>query len=183
MSEFTECYQLLAGDVAEGAALLERAGLPGWAFPAEDGWVTVVVERAYTAEPDPPLIAANQGALALFVNAEDHGWSFALWEGPELRSAYRCDWDFEIVADTSGLDLGALRRLLAPACSDQAIDELGQLLQVPPTDDDLDAMIDGDGPPQRAARLLGLPNTAWISGDYLARGDDDRVAPAVRVTP
>ena len=182
MSEFTECYQLLAGDVAEGAALLHRAGLSGWAFPAENGWVTVVVERSYTTEPDPPLIEANQGVLALFVNAEDHGWSLSFWEGASLRSDYRCEWDDQITADTSALSPQELRRLLAPVVEDPQLDQLLAVLEVPPDDDDLDALATGDGPPQRAARLLGFPNDAWISGDYLARGDD-RAAPAVRVTP
>jgi hypothetical protein len=182
MSEFTECYQLLAGDVAEGAALLERAGLPGWALPAESGWVTVVVERPYTTEPDPPLIEANRGVLALFVNAEDHGWSLSFWEGPALRSHYRCDWDDEITADTSGLDLDALRRLLSPTVAEQSLDRLAEALEVLPDDDDLARSALGEGPPQQAARLLGFPNTGWISGAYLA-GGDDRVAQAVRVTP
>lgn len=181
MSEFTECYQLLADDIAEGAALLERAGLAGWALPAERGWVTVVVEREYTAEPDAPLVAANRGVLALFVNAEDHGWSLTLWEGPERRATYRCDWDVEITADTSGLDLDAVRRLLSPAAAPASLDQLGELLRAAPTDDDLEALAFGDGPPQRAAHLLGFPNTDWISGSYLATGDD-RTADAVRVS-
>jgi hypothetical protein len=181
MSEFTECYQLLAGDVSEGATLLERAGLSGWAFPAENGWVTVVVERPFTGDADPSLIQANRGVLALFVDAEDHGWSLSFWEGPDLRSRYRCDWDDEIVADTSGLNPEGLRRLLSPALAAPSLDQLGELLEVPPDDDDLDALATGDGPPQRAARLLGFPNAGWMSGDYLARGDD-RAAQAVRVT-
>ncbi len=183
MSEFTECYQLLAGDVAEGAALLERAGLSGWAFPAQNGWVTVVVERPYTTEPDPPLIDANQGVLALFVNAEDHGWSLSFWEGAALRSHYRCEWDDEITADTSGLSPPELRRLLAPAVADPTARPAGRggprgpARRRRPRSRSSPATVR----PSRAARLLGFPNADWISGDYLARGDD-RAAHATRIT-
>jgi hypothetical protein len=180
MSEFTECYQLLADDVADGVALLERAGLPGWAFPPRDGWVTVVVERPYTTEPDPPLIAANQGVLLLFVNAEDHGWSLTLWEGPDERSHYQAEWELDIEVDASRLDLDAFRRLVGPAVPGERMDAVVAALGSPPEFDAVRWVTEGN-PAQQVAGLLGLPNAEWISGEQLGDGEDDRAAEATYV--
>jgi hypothetical protein len=182
MSEFSESFHLRADDTAAGVALLERAGLPGWVLPAEGGWVTVVVERDFTGEPEPALVAANDGVLLLYVNAEDHGWSLTAWDGTTEVSHYEAEWTDDIAADTSrldvdalgarlggveGADVDALRTILADDLSGLDVQEVVRWVQI-------------GNPGHRAAAAIGLTNVSWLSGDYL-RNDDGRVEDAVRV--
>src|SRR5262245_8749918 len=146
MSEFSESFHLRAEDQAEGVALLERSGLAGWAYAPTNGWVTVVVDRDFSGEPEPALVEANQGVLLLYVNAEDHGWGLTLWEGPDLRSAYEAEWTEEMSADTRRLDLGALKRVLAPELGDEVTRKLVELLRAPLDESEWDSWI-ADGNP------------------------------------
>lgn len=44
MSEFSDSYHLRSNNQQDGVDLLRAAGLRGYVFPPENGWVTVVAE-------------------------------------------------------------------------------------------------------------------------------------------
>lgn len=92
MSEFSESYHLRSTDIADGISLLRRAGLKGYVFPPQQGWVSIVAEENSFA-PDQRIVSENQGSLLHYVSAEDHGWSFALFEHQRLVCGYDCGWD------------------------------------------------------------------------------------------
>ncbi len=169
MSEFSESYHLRAQDLDEGVALLERAGIAGWVFPPVGGWCTVVPERDFGGVPDEAVIAANAGLLLFYVNAEDHGWGFWLFDGPHLVSSYSIGWTDEVEADDSALDLGLLRDRLGAAVGPRW-DEVERALSTPSAPDE----IFGDGNPgHRFAAAVGLSNYEWISGHYLDTDEAD----------
>jgi hypothetical protein len=111
MSEFSDCYHIRAHDTAEGVALLRRAGLTGFVFPAAGGWVTLVADGEPFA-PNRPLIAATPGVLLHYMSGEDHGWGFELYRDGRLVSRYDCDWlrGFKVVVEE--LDLPVMNELL-----------------------------------------------------------------------
>ena len=100
MSEFSESYHLRGSDINEAAALLRRAGLKGYVFPPSNGWISFVAEQN-SFEPDPRVVVKNTGTLLHYVSAEDHGWSFALFEGADLACGYGCNWDEDVQVDDS----------------------------------------------------------------------------------
>jgi hypothetical protein len=183
VSEFSESFHLRSDDQAEGVDLLRRSGLAGWVFPPADGWVTIVVERDFTGEPEPALTAANTGVLLLYVNAEDHGWSLTLWEGSEERSHYEAEWTEDMSVDRARHRPDEVRRMLSAALPAKRLARLEAVIDAPVDDEAWEQWLTDGMPAVRAADALGLPNTTWMSGDYLRHGGDDRAAAAIRVDP
>ena len=176
MSEFSESYHLLTEDQHAGVALLERAGRAGWVFPPANGWCTVVVDGEFTGMPAGAVIAANEGVLLQYVNAEDHGWGFTVWNETAEISAYGIGWTEEIQADTSQLDLAKLREYL-PVVRPGAWPAIEAGLE--PPEDHATLFIGVENPGHRFARQLGLANFEWVSGHYLATGGEESVGPDV----
>jgi hypothetical protein len=110
MSEFSESYHLEGDDQQAGIHLLQRAGLDGFVFPPQRGWVTIIPRSEFGAPPE-SLLEANQGRLLRWLLDQDAGWVFQVYTGPILASHYECrwldwrTWDSQIRVDTSGLDL------------------------------------------------------------------------------
>src|SRR5436309_3455455 len=111
MSEFTESYNLRSERHDDACALLRQLGISGYVYPPGSGWVTFVTEGG-NFEPDQRIVSAARQPLLHYVSAEDHGWSFTLFDGGEVVSAYRCDWTDDIPFDDSHYSRVALQRLV-----------------------------------------------------------------------
>lgn len=159
MSEFSESYHLRTADTNAASELLKRAGRKGYVFSAADGWVTFVAENN-NFEPDPAIVAANQGLLLHYVSAEDHGWSFNLFDSTTEACRFDCRWENEVEIDPSryapenlarlGLEIDAkeLQRIVS-------LDTIEQVFE--------------QAPAAKFAELLRLPHYEWLSFDYVSR--------------
>ncbi|RAP76143.1 hypothetical protein [Paenibacillus montanisoli] len=166
MSEFSESYHLVGKDRREGIALLTRAGLSGYVYPAINDWITLLPSGPiYTQNEE--LIANNHGMLLYYAYAEDHGWSFSLYEGDKLICRYDCSWDEEIVHDVSELHA---ERLLAfinsrPGRQQDVTDEqLMKALSITDFEELFEQV-----PAYQFAQWLGLTHYEWQSHDYIER--------------
>lgn len=169
MSEFSDSYHLRAGEQQAGVDLLRAAGLAGYVFPPENGWVTVLAEGE-AFEPNQRLIGASAGVLLHYVHAEDHGWGFELYRDGRRVARYEAEWESDITVDTGELDMQVLGdalgdgiRALGPA------DHHG--IFTPSFDEFMEQVMgDGDPPAERFAEAAGLTNFSWLSWSYV---DDD----------
>jgi len=162
MSEFSESYHLKFSSPEDAANLLRRSGLKGYAFPPGNGWITFVVEDG-SFEPDPLILDANEDILLHFVSAEDHCWSFAIFDGPTQICAYRCDWGDGVEFDDSSYSSEALLPLIAPG-GITTLADLEVAFRLTSFDEILDVQ-----PSQIFARAVGLEHYEWVAFDYVAR--------------
>ena len=107
MSEFSESYHLRSERAEDAIELLRRAGRKGYVYQPVNGWVTFLAEEG-TFEPDERIVAAATRPLLHYVSAEDHGWSFALFDRTNEVCGYRCDWDDDIKVDASNYSRAVL---------------------------------------------------------------------------
>jgi hypothetical protein len=96
------------------------------------------------------------------VSAEDHGWSFALFEGKDVKCAYDCAWDDEVRVDNSRYSADDLARALGP-CGRAAVTAVEEVLHPA----DIDAAIDTE-PARVFAETMRLPRFEWFAYDYVA---------------
>jgi hypothetical protein len=91
MSEFSCSYHLKSDSVDDCVDLIKRANTTGFVFPAREGWISFVVD-----EPDfifsKKLIDANDGVLLQFINAEDHGWTFEVFNKNTRMCKFECSY-------------------------------------------------------------------------------------------
>lgn len=161
MSEFSESYHLRTERQEDAAELLKQTGLHGYVFPVTNGWVTLLAEGGMF-EPDAGLVAAARQPLLHYVSAEDHGWSFALFDRGAVTCGYRCEWDDEILVDDAQYSRAALEPFVAAEQSDRWAAFESQLH---PTEFD---ELTQDAPSEILAQLLGLEHYEWVSYDYLS---------------
>lgn len=167
MSEFSESYHFRSENAGDVVSLLKRAGLKGYVFPPQNGWVSfVAAENAFS--PDQRIVEKNTGTLLHFVSAEDHGWSFALFDGSELKSAYDCGWEDDVRVDDSRYSPEAFSRLIGPAGADAVASFEGILRPA-----DLDAAIESQ-PSTVFGTALRLPKYEWFAYDYVAHDYHER---------
>ena len=170
MSEFSESYHLFSSDQNETVELIRASGLHGFALAPENGWVSFVVDEGEFM-PDPRVTEQNRLCLLHFVNAEDHGWSFDLFDGPRSVCRYRCDWEDEVRPDISGFQPAEILRLLGSEIA-------GRLAAVTPqfTPQTIDELFEHETA-YDFARALALPHYEWFSYHGVAgcheRGDKD----------
>ena len=160
MSEFSESYHLRGSSRRDAVELLNRSGLPGYVFPALDGWVSLVA-RGEPFKPNQELIKANEGLLLRWLYAEDHGWAFDVFKGKTRVLQYECSWEEDIEvngkvshkelqaalgADLPGLAGAVGAKILYPASIDEFI-------QVKPA--------------YAFAAAVGLANYRWLAYDYM----------------
>ncbi len=178
MSEFSESYHMRGGNIDEGVALLRRACLKGYVFPPANGWIAVVAEQNSFA-PDQRIIAQNKTLLLHYVSAEDHGWSFALFDGRQLISAYNCSWDDDVRVDDSLFSKDNLIRILGASGKEAGI-AIERILH-PET---IDEVFDSE-PSRVFAELMSLPHFEWFAYDYVARDfheNPDELVGVIEVT-
>ncbi|MCL2252786.1 MAG: hypothetical protein FWC12_12845 [Treponema sp.] len=91
MSEFSCSYHLKTENINDCIDLVKKANVSGFLFPMKNGWVSFVID-----EPDfkfsKKLIDANDGVLLNFINAEDHGWSFEIFNKNDKVCRFECDY-------------------------------------------------------------------------------------------
>jgi len=166
VSEFSESYHVYGRSRDELSATLERAGIPGLAFPTTNDWTTFVpfgTAKAYVSR------VSELGGFATYLSditnsvvldyrfAEDHLWGFALCRSGSLIGHYVCAWDpgFSIERDLKDDSLKILRG------ASRRPDELEEVLVANSHEDVVDRAV-----PQRFAELLGLGHVAWLSPAY-----------------
>jgi len=169
MSEFSENYHLRGTSRRDAIALLERAGLTGYVFPALDGWVSFVAEGE-PFKPNQELIAANEGVLLRWVYADDHGWAFDCFKARKRLLSYECSWD-EDIQIPSKIKHAEIERALGMELPALAGDAGAQILYP----DSIEQLIELK-PAYAFAKAVGLPNYRWLAYDYLAR-DEERGHP------
>jgi hypothetical protein len=175
MSEFSESYHLRSERADDAVELLRSLGHKGYVFQPVGGWVSFVVDEG-TFEPDQRIVAAARQPLLHFVSAEDHGWSFALSDGGKVASAYRCDWEDDIVADDSRYSRAALQRLV-PSADSASLDEFERRMH--PTD--FDELMEFKGS-RLLAQAVGLTHYDWLAYDYIASDHPDAHPGVTEVT-
>src|SRR5262245_49242479 len=111
MSEFSESYHLFTSNQEEAAKLIRASGLRGFALAPGNGWVSFVVGDG-CFEPDPRVTGQNRSCLLHYVNAEDHGWGFELFDGSKSVCRYSCHWDDEVRPDMCDFRPAEISRLL-----------------------------------------------------------------------
>ncbi|HEX6369263.1 MAG TPA: hypothetical protein VF006_10040 [Longimicrobium sp.] len=169
MSEFSESYHLRAGELQDGVDLLRAAGLAGYVFPSENGWVTILPEGE-AFEPNPRLVRASAGVLLHYMHAADHGWGFALYRDGHPIARYEAEWgnDFRVVVDE--MDRAVLEDVLGDAFRGLGPAEYEGLFS-PGFDEFLEGVMNGeDALAERFAEAAGLTNYSWLSWGY---ADDD----------
>jgi hypothetical protein len=166
MSEFSESYHLRTERAKEAVELLRRAERKGFVFEPVNGWVTFVAQEG-TFEPDERIVAAANQPLLHYVSAEDHGWSFTLFNDAEVVSAYRCDWDEDVRTDDSRYSRSALEETV-PSADQELLDEFESHLH--PTDVDEVFEVEAS---KLLAQALRLEHYDWLSYDYIARDRGD----------
>lgn len=160
MSEFSESYHLRTENIEDACSLLRQAGIKGFVFPATNGWVTFVAEDG-RFEPDQRIVAAARQSLLHYVNAEDHGWSFALYDGGQLVSAYRCDWDGNVSYDDTAYSRSAIEKIV-PSVDPEALTEFEAELHPSDSGD-----VFGAEPARLFAEAVGLERYEWLSYHYV----------------
>ena len=166
MSEFSESYHLRSNRAEDACDLLRRVGVAGYVYPAASGWVTFLAEGG-SFEPDQRIVAAARQPLLHYVSAEDHGWSFALFDGGNVACDYRCDWNDDLTFDDSRYSRAALQRLV-PSMHSEALAEFEQCLR--PTD--LDELFESE-PSKLFAQAVGLEHYDWLAYDYVDSDIED----------
>jgi hypothetical protein len=166
MSEFSESYHLRSERLEDAVELLRRAGLKGYVYQPANGWVTFLAEGG-VFEPDQRIVAAAQHPLLHYVNAEDHGWSFSLFDKGHAVSRYSCEWDNEIRFNDSGYSRAALQQLV-PSVQPALLDDFERWLRP----GDFDQLLEAE-PARLLAQGLGLEHYEWLSYDYVHRDRQD----------
>ncbi|WP_308639370.1 hypothetical protein [Paenibacillus silvisoli] len=165
MSEFSESYHLVGRDSQVGIDLLARSALTGYVYPAINEWITLLPSGPIY-EPNEALIANNRSMLLYYAYAEDHGWSFSLYERDVRICHYECTWEEIIMHNTSELNAEKLLAFINSRPSrdhDVTSEQLEALLSI----SDFDEMFE-QVPAYRFARWLGLTHYEWQSYEYVA---------------
>jgi len=160
MSDFSDTYHLRTSHVEDAVALLRRAGIHGFVLPEGEEWV-LILPSGEVFVPNQKLIASNQGELLHFVYAEDHGWGFELYKGPDEVLGYGCSWDQVLTLDRS-MDYRALVEH-HPAFGEQYSKEQLKRLFEP---DSLETLFDL-APADACADVFGLQYYHWIRYDQM----------------
>lgn len=179
MSEFSDSYHLRAGEPQAGVELLRAAGLSGYVFPADNGWVAVVAEGE-AFRPNEPLIRASVGVLLHYMHAPDHGWGFALYRDGHRLARYEAEWDHDLRVTVDELDRPVLQDVLEHGFRALDPGEYDRLFN-PSFDDFMEGVMAGEaGYAERFAEIAGLTNVAWVSFGYVDGDYDDDPELAVR---
>jgi hypothetical protein len=174
MSEFSESYHLRSERAEDAIELLRSAKRKGFVYEPANGWVTFVAEDA-NFEPDKRIVSAARQPLLHFVSAEDHGWSFSLFDGGKVVCEYSCEWEEDISADDSKYSRKALEQRV-PSAHGPSLDDFERRMQPQSIDDLLEA-----APSRVFAEAIGLERYEWLSYEYLSGdfGDDPDAHPDV----
>ncbi len=173
MSEFSQSYHVASDRQEDAVELLQRAGLGGWVFPPSNGWISFLPDPDEFGTPAPALITANAGTLLYYLNAEDHGWTFTIWQGPEVACAYGCSWEDGLEIQDSALDLNLVGQIVSVNALEPHTAKLTiERLLRPESREHLLAYAvhtEGRNPGHGFAEAIGLEHFPWLSTDYVKR--------------
>lgn len=95
MSQFSASYHLVTSNQQDVADLLNRANLHGYIFPEKEGIVTFVIRQDEMSEFAccQQLLAQNKEPLVFFMNAEDHGWLYEIYDQSECVARYSSSYN------------------------------------------------------------------------------------------
>jgi len=144
----------------DAVELLQRAKLRGYVYQPVNGWVTFLAQDG-VFEPDQRIVDATTKPLLHYVSAEDHGWSFVLFNEGNIVCRYRCDWDDDIRFEDAEYSRAAIQQII-PSANLALLDELEPHLQP----EDFDELFDSE-PSKLLARALGLEHYDWLSYEYM----------------
>lgn len=161
MSEFSESYHLQSERAEDAIELLRRALLGKKRNPA------IGRPENVSLEPGAGIVDAAIQPLLHYVSAEDHGWSFTLFDRANVVCAYSCDWDDEITVDDSQYSRASLVRYI-PAVKAALLDDLESRLNP----EDIDELFEVE-PSKLFAQAIGLEHYDWLSYDFMARDFDE----------
>lgn len=162
MSEFSESYHLRSERREDACELLRAAGLAGYVYPAAQGWVTFVADGGQF-EADPRIVGAAHQPLLHYVSAEDHGWSFSLFDHGRAVCAYHCEWNNDIAFDDTRYSRAVLQRMV-PGAENAALDAFEKLLRP----NNFEELIETEAS-KVFARAVGLEHYDWLDYDHVAR--------------
>lgn len=166
MSEFSESYHLRSEHAEDASALLRRLKRKGFVYPPANGWVTFVAESTAFAH-DEQITAAALQPLLHYVSAEDHGWTFTLFDRHKVVCSYSCDWDDEIQFDDSEYSRAVLERFV-PTLDAELLDAFEERMQP----DDIEMLLEVE-PAKLFATAIGLEHYDWLSYQYLRSDYED----------
>jgi hypothetical protein len=175
MSEFSESYHLRSDRAEDAMELLRHVRRKGYVYQPANGWVTFVAEGG-VFEPDERIATAASQPLLHFVSAEDHGWSFTLFDQGKIVSGYRCDWENDITSDDSRYSREALQQLV-PSAEPELLDEFERRMHPKDFDELLAA-----NRSRLLAQALGLEHYEWLAYDYIASDSPDDHPDVIEVT-
>ena len=175
MSEFSENYHLRSDRAEDAVDLLRSARRKGYVYSPVNGWVSFVADEG-SFEPDEQIVSAARHPLLHFVSAEDHGWSFTLFDRGNVVCRYNCEWESDIAADDSRYSREALERLV-PSVESEMLDEFERHMH--PTD--FDELMEVNAS-RMFAQVLGLEHYEWLSYNYIASDSPDDHPDVTEVT-
>jgi hypothetical protein len=91
VSELSESGHLRTENPEHAVALLKRAKVPGYVFPARNGWVSFVYPTGDETRFD--LAQANEKTLLLYEYAADHGCWVTVYEGKKPITRLKAPFD------------------------------------------------------------------------------------------
>lgn len=160
MSQFSNSYHLKTKNVQDGVKLLQDTGKKGFVFSESKGWVTVVAE----GEPfiaNESIIGANTGILLHFINAEDFGWGFTIFNADRKVSHYSCFWEEDLTIDDSELNMKAFDEIIED--TDQKLKEIKDILYIQGIEEAFEKNV-----AEAFVDLIGVKYHNWISYDYVS---------------
>jgi hypothetical protein len=158
MSEFSESLFVRSHTIQSAIDLLRAAGVAGFAFPSENGWVPVAYSRgAHIGDTRnlQSILAANPGALLHYSYAEDHGCWLDLYERDVRVGRLKASFEQQNARFDRGEFLS--RRLMTTEGADATeawVAGAHRYLAREKRDEYI------------VARALGLPRFAWFSYEY-----------------
>jgi hypothetical protein len=182
VSEFSCSYHLKSDSIDDCVSLIRKAKVTGFVFPAREGWVSFVVN-----EPDfvfsKKLMDANDGVLLNFINAEDHGWSFEIFNKNTRICKFECSYsedededDFDELNESSFDDIDDFARYFPCIYSHEKCVENWDGLFSQDQSCILDRVfsMDRKTPPSEKVTVddfasgMGLYFYEWVSYDYIS---------------
>jgi hypothetical protein len=158
MSEFSESLFVRSNTIQSAIDLLRAAGVAGYAFPSENGWVPFAYSRgAHVGDTRnlQSILAANPGELLHYSYAEDHGCWVDLYERDVRVGRLKASFEQQNARFDRGEFLS--RRLLTDEGADATEAWVASAHHY-------DARKKRDE--YIVARALGLPRFAWFSYEY-----------------
>ncbi len=165
MSEFSESYHLRTDNQQDVVNLIKETNNKGYVFPAQNGWVTFVVEGS-AFDIDESVISQNPGILVHYIFAEDHGWELRVFRKDDLIFEYACGWTDEIQIEKSVFNIDVLTELIME--QGNSAEGIESLFDVGEETFNME-----QPPAYTVAEKLGLTYYEWLSADYLGRDDID----------